>query len=60
MLNVLIEIHQFVNSLFQTSYTDPHSKLRYANAEEFARIPYMPSDIVSGYLALRKASGIVG
>lgn len=42
-----------------SNYTDPHSKLRYANTDEFSRIPFMPSDIVGGYLALRKASGIV-
>lgn len=42
-----------------SNYTDPHSKLRYANTDEFARIPFMPSDIRSGYLGLRKASGIV-
>ena len=42
-----------------SNYTDPHTKLRYANSEEFTRIPFLPSDIVSGYLALRKASGIV-
>ncbi|KAA0199865.1 hypothetical protein HAZT_HAZT009417 [Hyalella azteca] len=41
-------------------YTDPMTKLRYANAEEFARIRKLPMDIVSGLLELRKASSIVG
>jgi hypothetical protein len=36
------------------------TKLRYANAEEFARIRKLPMDIVSGLLELRKASSIVG
>ncbi|KAF2359818.1 Vps72/YL1 C-terminal [Trinorchestia longiramus] len=41
-------------------YTDPMTKLRYANADEFARIRKLPMDLVSGLLELRKASSIVG
>ncbi|XP_037090435.1 INO80 complex subunit C-like [Pollicipes pollicipes] len=41
-------------------YTDPHTKLRYATAEEFKVIQSLPSDIVAGYLALRKAFNPVG
>lgn len=37
-------------------YTDPHTKLRYANAAEYAEIKKMPSDIVGGYLTLRRAN----
>ena len=37
-------------------YTDPHTKLNYACSEEFAEIRKLPSDIVQGYLALRKAN----
>ena len=40
-------------------YTDPHTKIRYATTEEFARIRVLPTDIVSGYLTLRKAISIV-
>lgn len=39
-----------------SKYTDPQTKIRYANAEEFSRIKMLPSDIVAGYLALRKAN----
>ncbi|XP_078572457.1 INO80 complex subunit C-like [Branchiostoma floridae x Branchiostoma japonicum] len=38
------------------SYTDPHTKIRYANTDEFSRIRMLPSDIVTGYLALRRAN----
>jgi len=37
-------------------YTDPQTKLNYAVAEEFAEIRKLPSDIVQGYLTLRKAN----
>lgn len=43
----------------QAKYTDPQTKIRYANAEEFSRIKMLPSDIVAGYLALRKANPAV-
>ena len=37
-------------------YTDPQTKLNYAVAEEFTEIRKLPSDIVQGYLTLRKAN----
>ena len=43
----------------QARYTDPQTKLRYANPEEFTRARTLPGDLVNGYLALRKASGPV-
>ncbi|XP_062899979.1 INO80 complex subunit C isoform X1 [Mobula hypostoma] len=41
------------------SYTDPQSKLRFSSTKEFSYIRMLPSDIVTGYLALRKATSIV-
>ncbi|XP_075388682.1 INO80 complex subunit C isoform X2 [Tenrec ecaudatus] len=41
------------------SYTDPQSKLRFSSIEEFSYIRRLPSDVVTGYLALRKATSIV-
>ncbi|CAH7096132.1 INO80 complex subunit C [Phodopus roborovskii] len=41
------------------NYTDPQSKLRFSTIEEFAYIRRLPSDVVTGYLALRKATSIV-
>ncbi|XP_032038723.1 INO80 complex subunit C [Aythya fuligula] len=41
------------------NYTDPQSKLRFSTIEEFAYIRMLPSDVVTGYLALRKATSIV-
>jgi len=38
-------------------YRDPTTNLLYATAEEHRIIKALPSDIVTGYLALRKASG---
>ena len=38
------------------NYTDPQTKLNYAVSEEFQLIRKMPSDIVAGYLTLRKAN----
>ena len=43
----------------QARYTDPQTKIRYANPEEFTRVRTLPSDLVTGYLALRKASAPV-
>ena len=37
-------------------YTDPHTKLNYSTAEEFKLIRKLPSDIVAGYLTLRRAN----
>lgn len=41
------------------NYTDPQTKLRFTSAEEFSYIRLLPTDVVTGYLALRKASCIV-
>jgi len=38
------------------SYTDPHTKLNYSTPEEFKLIRKLPSDIVAGYLTLRRAN----
>ncbi|KAJ8297951.1 hypothetical protein KUTeg_024482 [Tegillarca granosa] len=38
------------------NYRDPETKLRYATSEEYSRIKLMPSDLVMGCLALRKAN----
>ncbi|XP_067649396.1 INO80 complex subunit C-like [Haliotis asinina] len=40
----------------QAPYTDPQTKMRYATAEEFTRARMLPGDLVTGYLALRKAN----
>ncbi|KAK2709668.1 INO80 complex subunit C-like [Artemia franciscana] len=40
----------------EAKYTDPTTKLRYSTPEEYSTIQALPSDIVSGYLALRKSS----
>lgn len=40
-------------------YSDPHTKLRYATAEEYSRIRLLPTDIVSGLLTLRHANSSV-
>ena len=40
----------------EAAYTDPQTKLNYACAEEFSEIRKLPSDIVEGYLTLRKAN----
>ncbi|XP_012680517.1 INO80 complex subunit C [Clupea harengus] len=41
------------------NYTDPQTKLRFASSEEFSYIRLLPTDVVSGYLTLRKAPCIV-
>ncbi|KAM5158015.1 INO80 complex subunit C [Mantella aurantiaca] len=41
------------------NYTDPQSKLRFSTIEEFNYIRMLPTDVVTGYLALRKATSIV-
>ncbi|XP_066464697.1 INO80 complex subunit C isoform X2 [Eleutherodactylus coqui] len=41
------------------SYTDPQTKLRFATIEEFNYIRMLPTDVITGYLALRKATSIV-
>ncbi|XP_056142817.1 INO80 complex subunit C [Lampris incognitus] len=41
------------------NYTDPKTKLRFASSQEFSYIRFLSSDVVTGYLALRKATCIV-
>lgn len=41
------------------NYTDPQIKLRFSTIEEFSNIRRLPSIVVPGYLALRKATSIV-
>lgn len=41
------------------NYTDPQTKLHFTSSEEFSYIRQLPTDVVSGYLALRKATCIV-
>ena len=40
----------------EANYTDPHSKLHYSNIGEFKVIKKLPSDLVAGYLTLRRAN----
>ncbi|XP_071004223.1 INO80 complex subunit C-like [Oncorhynchus clarkii lewisi] len=40
-------------------YTDPQTKLRFTSSEEFSFLRLLPTDAVTGYLALRKATCIV-
>lgn len=40
----------------ESNYTDPQTKLNFASAQEYKIIKKMPSDIVVGYLTLRKAN----
>ncbi|XP_014250714.1 INO80 complex subunit C isoform X2 [Cimex lectularius] len=40
----------------EAKYTDPQTKLFFSNAEEFATIRSLPSDIIAGYLNLRGAN----
>ncbi|XP_063054229.1 INO80 complex subunit C [Engraulis encrasicolus] len=41
------------------NYTDPQSKLRFASTEEFSYIRLLPTDVITGYLTLRKATCVV-
>uniref|UniRef100_W5MDB0 INO80 complex subunit C n=1 Tax=Lepisosteus oculatus TaxID=7918 RepID=W5MDB0_LEPOC len=41
------------------NYTDPQTKLRFSSTEEFSYLRMLPTDVVTGYLALRKATCIV-
>jgi len=46
--------------IYKAKYVDPHTKLRYASADEYAQIKTLPSDIITGLLQLRRASNVVG
>ncbi|XP_071802916.1 INO80 complex subunit C-like [Asterias amurensis] len=41
---------------FPAKYTDPQTKLRYSDTEEFSRTRMLPADIITGLLTLRKAN----
>ncbi|CAH2283829.1 INO80 complex subunit C [Pelobates cultripes] len=41
------------------NYTDPQTKLRFSTIEEFNYIRMLPTDVITGYLTLRKATSIV-
>ncbi|XP_035829867.1 uncharacterized protein LOC101846560 [Aplysia californica] len=43
----------------ESKYTDPQTRMRYTNADEYRRIRMLPADIVAGCLALRKATNPV-
>ncbi|RRT84698.1 hypothetical protein B296_00013627 [Ensete ventricosum] len=43
----------------QAPYTDPRTKLRYANPDVFKRIRSLPNEYVQRYLALRNAAIIL-
>ena len=40
----------------EANYTDPHTKLNYSNIVEFKVIKKLPSDLIAGYLTLRRAN----
>ncbi|CAB4068395.1 INO80C [Lepeophtheirus salmonis] len=40
----------------EAAYTDPQTKMNFAYVDEFKIIRKLPSDIIAGYLALRKAN----
>lgn len=40
----------------EANYTDPQTKLNYSNAIEFKVIKKLPSDLIAGYLTLRRAN----
>uniref|UniRef100_A0A0B6ZRZ5 Vps72/YL1 C-terminal domain-containing protein n=1 Tax=Arion vulgaris TaxID=1028688 RepID=A0A0B6ZRZ5_9EUPU len=43
----------------EARYTDPQTKMRYANADEYRRVHLLPGDIIAGCLHLRKANTLV-
>jgi len=43
----------------ESKYTDPQTRMRYANVDEYRRIKMLPADIITGCLALRKANNPV-
>ncbi|XP_052807355.1 INO80 complex subunit C-like [Mya arenaria] len=40
----------------ESTYTDPQTKLRFSNTDEYSRIKMMPGDLVTGCLTLRRAN----
>uniref|UniRef100_A0A673UNJ7 Uncharacterized protein n=1 Tax=Suricata suricatta TaxID=37032 RepID=A0A673UNJ7_SURSU len=47
------------SSFRQAKESDSQKKLGFSTVEEYSCIWRLPSDIVTGYLALRKATGLV-
>jgi len=49
------------NSFFmlKAPYTDPRTKIRFANVDFFKRIRYLPEEYIQGYLALRNAAVVL-
>eukprot|EP00271_Cylindrocystis_brebissonii_P012962 TRINITY_DN32487_c0_g1_i1.p1 TRINITY_DN32487_c0_g1~~TRINITY_DN32487_c0_g1_i1.p1 ORF type:complete len:178 (-),score=25.48 TRINITY_DN32487_c0_g1_i1:229-762(-) len=44
---------------FEAPYSDPYTKLRYANADAFALARSLPPETVQGFLSLRKAQTVL-
>ncbi|CAA6662543.1 unnamed protein product [Spirodela intermedia] len=44
---------------FEAPYVDPRTKMRYANADVFKRIRYLPGDSIQRYLSLRNAAVVL-
>lgn len=58
-INLNFKSNDFSGFFPQANYTDPQTKLRFTSSEEFSYIRLLPTDVVTGYLALRKATCIV-
>ncbi|CAL1537661.1 unnamed protein product [Lymnaea stagnalis] len=43
----------------EAKYTDPQTKMRFANSDEYRRVKLLPSDIITGCLQLRKANTLI-
>ncbi|XP_059161733.1 uncharacterized protein LOC131944870 [Physella acuta] len=43
----------------EAKYTDPRTKMRYANSDEYRRVHLLPNDIITGCLQLRKANTLM-
>lgn len=57
--SLVLSTHWIYLVYLQANYTDPQTKLRFTSSEEFSYIRLLPTDVVTGYLALRKATCIV-
>jgi len=53
---IVVKISKRYCCEFQAKYKDPRTGIQYNNSMEFGSIRSLPMDIVSGYLALRKAA----
>ena len=56
LLDLVVKMNKTTYSSFQGKYKDPRTGIQYNNSMEFGSIRSLPMDIVSGYLALRKAA----